>query len=46
MATLAESLVSSSSRIVRLRMRPGLTARRHKDQGGSDCVVEEPIGLN
>lgn len=46
MATLAESLVSSSSRVVRLRMRPDLTARRHKYQGRSYWVVKEPIGLN
>lgn len=46
MATLAESLVSSSSRVVRLRMRPDLTARRHRYQGRSYWVVKEPIGLN
>lgn len=46
MATLADSLVSSSSRLVRLRIRPDLTARQHRYQGRSYWVVKEPVGLN
>jgi putative peptide zinc metalloprotease protein len=46
MATLAESLISSSSRAVRLRMRPDLTARRQRYHGRVYWVVKEPIGLN
>ncbi len=46
MATLADSLVSSASRSLALRMRPDLTARRHRYHGQSFWVVKEPIGLN
>ncbi len=46
MATLADSLVSSSSRPLALRMRPDLTARRQRYHGQSYWVVKEPIGLN
>ncbi|MFO0819355.1 MAG: hemolysin D [Pirellulales bacterium] len=46
MATLAESLVSSSSRPLRLRMRPDLTARKHRYHGRVFWVVKEPVGLN
>ncbi len=46
MATLADSLVSSASRSLTLRMRPDLTARRHRYHGQSYWVVKEPIGLN
>jgi putative peptide zinc metalloprotease protein len=46
MATLADSLVSSSSRPLALRMRPDLTYRRHQYQGRAYWVVKEPIGLN
>ena len=46
MATLSESLVSSSSRSVRLRMRPDLSQRRHRYHGQSYWVVKEPVGLN
>ena len=46
MATLAESLVSSASRPLTLRMRPDLTARRQRYHGQSYWVVKEPIGLN
>lgn len=45
MATLADSLVSSSSRPLRLRMRPDLTSRRHQYQGNPYWVVKEPVGL-
>jgi putative peptide zinc metalloprotease protein len=46
MATLAESLVSSASRPLTLRMRADLTARRQRYHGQSYWVVKEPIGLN
>ncbi len=45
MATLADSLVSSASRPLALRMRPDLTARRHFYQGHPYIVVKEPVGL-
>lgn len=46
MATLAESLVSSTSRPLLLRMRPDLESRRHRYRGQSFWVVKEPVGLN
>ena len=46
MATLADSLISSSTRAVRLRMRPDLTARQQRYHGRVYWVVKEPIGLN
>lgn len=46
MATLAESLISSSSRPLTLRMRPDLTVRQQRYHGQSFWVVKEPIGLN
>lgn len=46
MATLADSLVSSASRPLALRMRPDLTARRQRYHGQAYWVVKEPIGLN
>ncbi len=46
MATLADSLISSSSRAVRLRRRPDLTARQQRYHGRVYWVVKEPIGLN
>lgn len=46
MATLAESLVSSTSRPLLLRMRPDLMARRHRYRGQAFWVLKEPVGLN
>lgn len=46
MATLAESFISSTSRPVKLRMRPDLTAKKHRYHGQVFWVVKEPIGLN
>src|SRR5687768_14268052 len=46
MATLAESLISSTSRTLSLRMRPDLSARLHRYHGRSFWVVKEPVGLN
>ncbi|MGE3242695.1 MAG: HlyD family efflux transporter periplasmic adaptor subunit [Pirellulales bacterium] len=45
MATLADSLVSSSSRKLPIRMRPDLRARRHRYQGRNYWVVKDPVGL-
>lgn len=46
MATLAESLISSASRKLTLRMRSDLSARRHRYHGKTFWVVKEPVGLN
>lgn len=46
MATLADSLVSSSSRPLTLRMRPDLISRQHRYHGQAYWVVKEPVGLN
>ncbi len=46
MATLADSLVSSSARGLPIRKRPDLTARRQTYLGKSYWVVKEPVGLN
>jgi putative peptide zinc metalloprotease protein len=46
MATLADSLISSTSRPLTLRMRPDLSARRHRYHGRTFWVVKEPVGLN
>jgi putative peptide zinc metalloprotease protein len=46
MPTLAESLVSSTSRPVRLRMRPDLSAKQQHYHGQSFWVIKEPLGLN
>ncbi|MCA9149278.1 MAG: PqqD family protein, partial [Planctomycetales bacterium] len=45
MVTLADSLVSSSSRRLPLRMRPDLSIRYHRYQGQPYWVIKEPIGL-
>ncbi len=45
MTSLAESLVSSSSRPLTVRKRPDLTAARHHYQGQGYWVVKEPVGL-
>ena len=46
MATLAQSLVSSSSRKLPIRKRPDLRARRHRYQGRIYWVVKDPVGLH
>ncbi len=46
MATLADSLVSSSARKLPIRKRPDLSARIQRYQGRCYWVVKEPIGLN
>ncbi len=45
MPTLAESLVSSSSRALTVRKRPDLSANRQHYQGTGYWVVKEPVGL-
>ena len=45
MPTLADSIVSSSSRKLAIRVRPDLTARRQRYQGRIYWVVKEPVGL-
>jgi putative peptide zinc metalloprotease protein len=46
MATLSDSLVSSSARKLPVRMRPDLSARRQRYLGRSYWVVKDPVGLN
>ena len=43
--TLADSLVSSSSRPLPIRKRPDLLARRQRYQGRIYWVVKDPVGL-
>jgi putative peptide zinc metalloprotease protein len=45
LSSLADSLVASSSRIIGLKMRADLTARRQLYQGRAYWVVKEPVGL-
>ncbi len=45
MTTLAESLVSSSSRPLTVRKRPDLSSNRQRYQGMGYWVVKEPVGL-
>ncbi len=45
MPTLADSLVSSSTRTLAIRKRPDLTAKRHRYQGRSYWIVKEPVNL-
>jgi len=45
MATLADSLKTSSGRPLALRKRPDLEACRHRYQGRGYWVVKEPVGL-
>lgn len=46
MTTMADSLVNSAMRPLRLRRRPDLSAKRHRYHGRIYWVVKEPIGLN
>ena len=46
MVSLADSMISSSSRPVRLRARADLTAERQRYQGRVYWVVKDPVGLN
>ena len=46
MVTLADSLVSSSARMLPMRMRPDLTAQQQRYQGQVYWVIKEPVGLH
>ena len=46
MVTLADSLLSSSARKLRIRMRPDLTAQRERYQGRTFWVLKDPVGLH
>jgi putative peptide zinc metalloprotease protein len=46
MVTLADSLVSSSARVLPMRMRPDLTALQQRYLGQVYWVVKEPVGLH
>ena len=46
MATLSDSMVSSSARKLAIRKRADLSARRQQYLGRSYWVVKEPVGLN
>ncbi len=46
MATLAESLTSSTSRKLSLRKRPDLIAKRERYQGRSYWIIKDPVGLH
>ncbi|NOY30509.1 MAG: PqqD family protein, partial [Planctomycetes bacterium] len=45
MSTLADSIVSSSSRSLAVIVRPDLKARKQRYQGRVYWVVKDPIGL-
>ncbi len=46
MVTLADSLLSSSARKLRIRARPDLSAQRQRYQGRVYWVVKDPVGLH
>ena len=46
MTTMADSLVNSAMRPLKLRRRPDLESRKHHYDGRSYWVVKEPLGLN
>lgn len=46
MTTVADSLVNSAMRPLRVRRRPDLQAKRHLYHGRGYWVVKEPVGLN
>jgi len=46
MVTLADSLVSSSARVLPMRMRPDLDALEQRYQGQIFWVLKEPVGLH
>lgn len=45
MVSLADSLLSSSARKMRVRVRPDLTAQRQRYQGKAYWVLKDPVGL-
>ena len=46
MATFADSMVSSSTRAVRLRARADLASKKQRYQGRTYWIVKDPVGLN
>ena len=46
MTTMADSLVNSAMRPLKLRCRPDLVSTRHKYHGRVYWVIKEPVGLN
>ena len=46
MTTMADSLVNSAMRPLRLRRRPDLITKKHRYNGRVYLVVKEPVGLN
>lgn len=46
MSTLADSLVNSAMRPLKVRKRPDIEAKRHLYHGQRFWVVKEPVGLN
>jgi putative peptide zinc metalloprotease protein len=46
MTSMADSLVNSAMRPLKLRRRPDLEASRNKYHGKAYWVVKEPVGLN
>ncbi|MFN3191344.1 MAG: hemolysin D [Aureliella sp.] len=46
MTTMADSLVNSAMRPLKLRRRPDLEHKRHRYHGRAYWVVKEPVGLN
>ncbi len=46
MTTMADSLVNSAMRPLKLRCRPDLISTRHKYHGRVYWVIKEPVGLN
>lgn len=45
MATLSDSLVSSSARVLPIRVRPDLSAKRQRYLGKSYWILKDPVGL-
>lgn len=45
MATLSDSLVSSSARALPIRVRPDLSAKKQRYLGKSYWIVKDPVGL-
>jgi putative peptide zinc metalloprotease protein len=46
MTTMADSLVNSAMRPLKVRRRPDLQAKRHLYHGRGYWIVKEPVGLN
>ena len=45
MATLSDSLVSSSARRLPIRVRPDLSAKKQRYLGKTYWIVKDPVGL-